>query len=307
MDTAELDALWERSTALFRRRQDEICSGLERLEQERGGTARFTEDVWRYTRGSGGGRTRVISEGVLFEKGGVNFSAVEGTFPEDFAATLPGPGRHFRATGISLVIHPRNPHVPTVHANFRFIAKGDGNEWTAWFGGGADLTPYYPVEEDARHFHSVWKAVCDAHQEVADYRAFKRACDEYFFIKHRNEPRGIGGIFFDYLRNELAATFAFVEAASARFLESYEPIVRRRWLTPYGERERRWQLIRRGRYVEFNLVYDRGTLFGLRTGGRIESILMSLPPLVAWEYNFMPEPGSAEEKALQLLQPRDWV
>ncbi len=303
----ELDQLWQQSQQLFRTLQARICAALEELERAQGHDATFSHDPWQYAAGEGGGITRVLEDGAFLEKGGVNFSAVQGEFPEDFAATMPGSGRRFRATGISLVLHPRNPHVPTVHANFRFLMKGDGIRWTAWFGGGADLTPYYPRVEDARHFHRVWKQVCDRHPTVADYARFKRWCDEYFFVRHRGEPRGVGGIFFDYLQDRLPEVYAFVSDAGHAFLDAYLPIAERRRREPYGPRHRRWQLLRRGRYVEFNLVYDRGTLFGLRTGGRIESILMSLPPLVMWRYDFRPEPGSPEARALELLQPRDWL
>ena len=303
----DLEQLWNDSKQLFRSLQTEICAALERLEREDGSEATFKQDPWEYGAGQGGGLSCVLEQGAVLEKGGVNFSAVEGQFPPDFAATMPGSGRNFRATGLSLVLHPRNPHVPTVHANFRFLMKGDETGWTAWFGGGADLTPYYPRKSDARHFHRVWKDVCDRHPAVADYARFKRWCDEYFFIRHRHEPRGVGGIFFDYLQERLPEVFAFVSDAGHAFLEAYVPIVTRRRHEPYGQREREWQLIRRGRYVEFNLVYDRGTLFGLRTGGRIESILMSLPPVVMWRYDYQPEPGSPEAQALELLQPRDWL
>jgi len=216
---------------------------------------------------------------------------------------MPGQGRAFYATGVSLVIHPRNPYVPTVHANFRYFEKGDA--W--WFGGGADLTPYYLFEEDARHFHATLKAACDRHG-AAHYAAFKAACDDYFVIAHRRERRGVGGIFFDYLGGDAEARFAMVADLGKAFLPAYLPIVERRGNTPYGERERAWQLLRRGRYVEFNLVYDRGTLFGLRTDGRIESILMSLPPLARWESLPDPDPASAEAKLLEVLRtPRDWA
>jgi coproporphyrinogen III oxidase len=223
---------------------------------------------------------------------------------EEFAKAIPGEGRDFYATGVSLVLHPRSPRVPTVHANFRHIAKGD----RAWFGGGADLTPYYPVREDVVHFHRTWKAVCDRHAAVADYRAMKEECDRYFHLPHRGETRGVGGIFFDYVGDDLEAVFEFVRDAGDHFLDSFVPIAGRRKDEPYGDREREWQLFRRGRYVEFNLLYDRGTLFGLKTGGRTESILMSLPPQVKWGYDVRPEPGSPEAELVEVyLKPRDWA
>lgn len=285
-------------TAYFRSQQDCICAGLERLD----GSARFHEDEWRRP-GGGGGRTRVIREGAVFEKGGVNFSDVHGEFSEELAKQMPGQGRSFQATGISLVLHPKNPMVPTVHANFRYLTKGDS---TWWFGGGADLTPYYPYLEDVRHFHRVWKTVCNQHAPTIDYQRCKQDCDSYFFLPHRQEARGVGGIFFDYLQGDFNQLFAFVRKAGDAFLDAYVPIAERRKDEPYGDRERRWQQVRRGRYVEFNLLYDRGTVFGLKTGGRIESILMSLPPTVRWEYDFHPEPGSREAELLEYLKPRDW-
>lgn len=290
--------MFEACAAYFRSLQDRICSALEELD----GSARFREDLWDRP-GGGGGRTRVLAHGAVLEKGGVNFSDVHGEFSEEFARQMPGEGRSFRATGISLVLHPLNPFVPTVHANFRFLMKGD----TWWFGGGADLTPYYPFREDIIHFHKVWKSVCCRHGPRIDYGHLKRWCDEYFFLHHRREPRGVGGIFFDYLQGEFEPLFAFVKDAGDAFLDAYLPIARRRKDEPFGERERKWQQIRRGRYVEFNLLYDRGTMFGLKTGGRIESILMSLPPTVRWEYDYRPEPGSREAELLDALRPRDWA
>lgn len=286
------------ATAYFRQLQDAICAGLERLD----GLARFREDQWDRS-GGGGGRTRVIADGAVFEKGGVNFSDVHGEFAEEFAKQMPGTGRSFHATGVSLVLHPRNPMIPTVHANFRFLTKGDA--W--WFGGGADLTPYYPFREDVIHFHRTWKAVCSRHEAPVDYVRFKNWCDEYFFLTHRNEPRGVGGIFFDYLTGDFNQLFAFVEDAGDQFLEAYVPIAERRKSEPYYENHRRFQEIRRGRYVEFNLIYDRGTVFGLKTGGRIESILMSLPPEVRWVYDYHPEPGSREAELREYLKPRMWA
>lgn len=282
----------------FRELQDRICSSLAEHDGQP-----FAEDTWRYERGEGGGRTRVLADGGLFEKAGVNFSDVAGIFPEDFAASMPGAGREFTATGISLVLHPRSPMVPTVHANFRYLTKGD----SGWFGGGADLTPVYPFAQDCISFHRTWKEVCDRHPAVADHARFKEWCDEYFYLPHRGEARGIGGIFFDYLHSDLDKLFDFVKDAGEHFLPAYLPIVERRRDEPFTQRERDFQLYRRGRYVEFNLVYDRGTLFGLKTGGRVESILMSLPALARWEYGFEPEPGSREARLADFLVPRDWA
>lgn len=278
--------------------QDKICAALEEAD----GAARFREDNWR-REGGGGGRTRVIEEGAVFEKAGVNFSAVEGALPEEFARKIElGEGREFFATGVSLVLHPRNPYVPTVHANFRYLEKGDAS----WFGGGADLTPYYPFREDVIHFHRTLKAACDKH-DPDYYPRFKKWCDEYFFIKHRGETRGVGGIFFDYLQGDMDKLFAFVKDAGEAFLPAYLPILERRRDHDYGEREREFQLIRRGRYAEFNLVYDRGTIFGLETRGRTESILMSLPPLARWVYDYKPEPGTAEAEAWTYFKPQEWL
>jgi coproporphyrinogen III oxidase len=278
--------------------QDRICAALEQVD----GTARFREDLWQ-REGGGGGRTRVLSGGGVFEKAGVNFSNVHGRLAEEFARQLPGEGLDFRATGISLVLHPRNPMVPTVHANFRCLTKGNRE----WFGGGADLTPYYPYREDVIHFHRVWKRVCERHAGVVDYRRLKQWCDEYFFLAHRGEARGVGGIFFDYLEGDRHQVFAFVRDAGDAFLDAYLPIAQRRKEEPYTSAQRAFQEFRRGRYVEFNLLYDRGTLFGLKTGGRIESILMSLPPVVRWEYDYRPVPGSREAELPDYLKPRDWA
>jgi coproporphyrinogen III oxidase len=292
----------ENIQSYFESLQDSICSGLESLD----GKAQFREDVWTRSEG-GGGKTRVIEYGAVFEKGGVNTSAVWGKLPDSMAQKMDVPPSEFFATGISLVLHPLNPMVPTVHMNLRYFELGIGSETeTIWFGGGTDLTPYYLFEEDVRHFHTTLKSVCDRHNPDY-YRQFKKWCDEYFFIKHRNETRGVGGIFFDYLKGNPDNLFLFVKDIGNTFLAAYVPIVRRRRDEPFGEREKKWQLIRRGRYVEYNLVYDRGTLFGLETNGRAESILMSLPPSVAWEYNYHPEPGSREEVLLNALHPRDWV
>ncbi|MHB8249171.1 MAG: oxygen-dependent coproporphyrinogen oxidase [Acidithiobacillus sp.] len=280
--------------------QDRICAALETTD----GGARFREDLWERPAG-GGGRTRVISDGAIFEKGGVNFSRVSGgQLPPSATAHRPElAGQPFTALGVSLVLHPRNPYVPIVHMNYRFFSAG--SVW--WFGGGADLTPIYGFEEDARHFHGTLKAAGDRHDPLF-YPRFKAWCDEYFFIKHRDEMRGVGGIFFDDLSGDGEKLQAFWEAAAESFLPAYLPIVERRRHLPYGERERHFQGLRRGRYVEFNLVYDRGTLFGLQSGGRTESILMSLPPLAEWLYDWQGEPGSPEaELRERFLTPRDWV
>ena len=272
------------------------------------GSTSFRLDEWTREEG-GGGLTAVIEGGDLFEKGGVNTSAVHGELPARMVEVLGVEQKPFFATGLSLVIHPRSPHVPTVHANFRYFALGDDlmNPDDQWFGGGADLTPYYPHLEDAQHFHRVWKEVCDRHESVADYDAFKRECDEYFFLPHRDEARGVGGIFYDYLRDDPEGTFFFSRDAGRAFLRSYVPIVDRRRDEPYGERERRFQAQRRGRYVEFNLLYDRGTKFGIETRGRTESILMSLPPKVEWHYDAHPAPDSPEARAMWFFVPRNWL
>lgn len=270
-------------------------------------SASFDVDRWSREEG-GGGITAVIEDGEVFEKGGVNTSAVHGTLPERMADKFGVEKQPFFATGLSLVVHPRSPHVPTVHANFRYFALGDDlfEPVDQWFGGGADLTPYYPRLEDVQHFHRVWKQVCDRH-EVADYEAFKRECDEYFYLPHREEARGVGGIFYDYLREDPEGTFFFTREAGRAFLKSYMPIVERRVDDSYGDQERAFQQVRRGRYVEFNLVYDRGTKFGLESNGRTESILMSLPPLVQWRYDYRPEPGTREAEAEWYFQRRDWL
>jgi coproporphyrinogen III oxidase len=305
MADIDLNELGCAAARYFEGLQRHICTVVEELEGHGGGKARFCEDRWEHPSG-GGGITRVLSDGAVFEKAGVNFSEVRGSFSEQLAASMPGKGTAFAATGISVVIHPRNPHVPTVHANFRHICKGSGEERAAWFGGGSDLTPYYPRREDVIHFHRIWKEVCERHT-VADYQRFKKWCDEYFYLPHRGEARGVGGIFFDYLTNPLAEVFDFVRDAGDHFLSAYVPVVQRRLEEPFSDKERRWQLIRRGRYVEFNLLYDRGTMFGLKTFGRVESILMSLPLQVMWGYNEVPTPGSLEAELLEFLKPRDWV
>lgn len=286
--------------------QDRICRELS-VED---GTGSFLEDTWKREEG-GGGRSRVLSEGAVIEKGGVNFSHVFGTqMPASATAHRPElAGRSFEAMGVSLVIHPRNPYVPTSHANVRFfIAEKEGCEPVWWFGGGYDLTPYYGNEEDCRHWHQTARNACLPFGDSV-YPRFKQWCDEYFFLKHRSEARGVGGLFFDDFNSEgFTQSFAFMRAVGDSYIDAYRPIVARRKSTPYSERERNFQLHRRGRYVEFNLVYDRGTLFGLQTGGRTESILMSLPPLVRWDYDWHPETGSAEADLYQRFLPaRDWL
>ncbi|AFY64641.1 oxygen-dependent coproporphyrinogen oxidase [Geitlerinema sp. PCC 7407] len=317
----------ERVSQFMRSLQDKICQGLEALE----GGATFREDSWEREDG-GGGRSRVLQNGRILEQGGVNFSEVWGnTLPPSILSQRPeAQGHGFYATGTSMVLHPRNPYIPTVHLNYRYFEAGP--VW--WFGGGADLTPYYPFAEDAAHFHRTFKAACDAHH-AEYYPVFKRWCDEYFYLKHRGETRGVGGIFFDYqdasgkLYNGPSPTgpaaqysdqvggigtrswediFAFVQECGDAFLPAYTPIIERRQGMEYGDRERNFQLYRRGRYVEFNLVYDRGTIFGLQTNGRTESILMSLPPLVRWEYCYQPEPNSPEAELYEtFLKPQDWA
>ena len=317
----------ERVSQFMRSLQDKICQGLEALE----GGATFREDSWEREDG-GGGRSRVLQNGRILEQGGVNFSEVWGnTLPPSILSQRPeAQGHGFYATGTSMVLHPRNPYIPTVHLNYRYFEAGP--VW--WFGGGADLTPYYPFAEDAAHFHRTFKAACDAHH-AEYYPVFKRWCDEYFYLKHRGETRGVGGIFFDYqdasgkLYNGPSPTgpaaqysdqvggigtrswediFAFVQECGDAFLPAYTPIIERRQGLEYGDRERNFQLYRRGRYVEFNLVYDRGTIFGLQTNGRTESILMSLPPLVRWEYCYQPEPNSPEAELYEtFLKPQDWA
>jgi coproporphyrinogen III oxidase len=286
--------------------QDRICAALEAED----GAERFQEDSWERPEG-GGGRSRVLSGGAVLEQGGVGFSHVYGSgLPASATAHRPElAGRGFEALGVSLVLHPRNPYAPTTHMNVRFfIAEKAGEEPVWWFGGGFDLTPYYGFEEDAVHWHRTARAACAPFGEDV-YPKYKRWCDEYFFLRHRGEPRGIGGIFFDDLSDGgFERCFAFQRSVGDHLLPAYLPILRRRKDTPYGERERDFQLYRRGRYVEFNLVWDRGTLFGLQTGGRTESILMSLPPLVRWRYNWRPEPGTPEARLYQdFLRPRDWA
>lgn len=316
----------QRARTLLMGLQDSICAGLEQLD----GEGRFAEESWERPEG-GGGRSRVMKEGLVFEQGGVNFSEVQGPeLPPSILSQRPeAKGHPWFATGTSMVLHPRNPYIPTVHLNYRYFEAGP--VW--WFGGGADLTPYYPFLEDARHFHRTLKDACDG-VNPAYYQVFKPWCDEYFHLKHRQESRGIGGIFYDYqdpggvlykgqnpegpaaaaslrqgpISQSWEQLFALATACGQGFLPSYVPIVERRQATPYGDRERQFQLYRRGRYVEFNLVFDRGTIFGLQTNGRTESILMSLPPLVRWEYGYSAEPGSREALLTEVFtRPQNWL
>ena len=292
--------------AHFRELQDRVCDALEGADRP----ARFEIDDWQRPEG-GGGRSRVLHDGAVFERAGVNFSHVHGPgLPSAATANRPAlEGRSFQAVGVSVVVHPCNPHVPTTHCNVRyFVADKPPAPPVWWFGGGFDLTPYYGYEDDAVHWHRTAAEACDGFGPAV-YPRFKRWCDEYFYLKHRAEPRGIGGLFFDDLCEwPFETAFAFVRGVGEAFLAGYLPIVGRRRDTPYGERERAFQLMRRGRYVEFNLVQDRGTLFGLETGGRAESILMSLPPLAAWRYDWRAEPGSPESDLYErFLRPRDWV
>lgn len=285
-----------------------LCKALEEVD----GTAVFNGDEWTRPEG-GGGLSCVIADGRVFEKGGVNTSAVYGELPPAMQQAFGVGESQFFACGLSLVIHPVNPFVPTVHANWRYfeLYNNDFEKLDSWFGGGSDLTPYYIFEEDGRHFHGMLKSAMDPFGE-GWYPKCKKECDEYFVNKHRNhEARGIGGVFYDYLRpkdqQEAETLLSFQKANGNAFLPAYLPIVEKRKDINYGEKERRWQEIRRGRYVEFNLIHDRGTLFGLKTNGRTESILMSLPPRARWEYNHQPDPGSPEAKTVEMLQPRDWV
>lgn len=286
--------------------QDEICRQLE-LED---GAATFVEDAWDRPEG-GGGRTRVIVDGGVIEKGGVNFSHVHGKqMPPSATHARPElAGRSFQAMGVSLVIHPKNPYVPTSHANVRFfVAEKEGEEPVWWFGGGYDLTPYYGNEDDCRHWHETARRACQPFGDDV-YPKFKKWCDDYFYLKHRDEARGVGGLFFDdYQEGGFEQAFAFMRAVGDSYIEAYRPIMAKRKHEAYGERQRDFQLYRRGRYVEFNLVYDRGTIFGLQSNGRTESILMSLPPLVCWEYDYQPEPGSEEARLYSdFLPAREWV
>ena len=288
--------------------QDTITSKLEEID----GKATFQQDLWKRPEG-GGGRTRVIENGDVFEKGGVNISKVHGKLPETMQQYFGVKDANFFACGLSLVLHPKNPMVPTVHANWRYFEmyNAQGEIVDQWFGGGQDLTPYYLFEEDAKHFHRVCKKACDKHNPTF-YPNYKKRCDEYFYNAHRGEGRGIGGLFFDYCKvsEEMSMEdwYNFVTEVGDSFLNAYVPIVEKRKDVPYSETNRAWQEIRRGRYVEFNLVHDKGTLFGLKTNGRIESILMSLPPKVQWVYDHQPEAGSEEEKLVEVLKnPKAWT
>lgn len=288
--------------------QNTITHKLEEID----GKAVFKEDIWQRPEG-GGGVTRVIEDGAVFEKGGVNISKVFGELPKSMQEFFNVSQASFFACGLSLVLHPYNPFVPTVHANWRYFEMYNhkGEKVDCWFGGGQDLTPYYLFEEDATHFHTVCKSACDAHHP-SFYENYKKACDQYFYNSHRNEARGIGGLFFDYLKPKpefsIKNWYNFVTQVGDSFLEAYVPIVQRRKNTPFAKKHKNWQEIRRGRYVEFNLIHDKGTLFGLKTNGRIESILMSLPPTVQWKYNNTPLKNSEEEKLLTVLKnPKNWV
>ncbi|MBS4049644.1 MAG: oxygen-dependent coproporphyrinogen oxidase [Methylomonas sp.] len=286
--------------------QDQICAALETAEP----SARFVEDAWRREEG-GGGRTRVLADGEVFEQGGVNFSHVYGfSLPPSATAKRPElANRQYEAMGVSLVMHPRNPYVPTSHANVRFfIAKKEGEPTIWWFGGGFDLTPFYPFWEDVVHWHRTAREACQPFGADV-YDRYKKWCDEYFFLKHRGETRGVGGLFFDDLNEpDFTSAFGFMQSVGNHYIPAYLPIVQKRKTTAYGERERDFQLYRRGRYVEFNLVYDRGTLFGLQSGGRTESILMSMPPAARWRYNWQPEPGSPEAELYDsYLKPQNWL
>lgn len=302
MSSPDIDAI-KRFLLLL---QDTLCQQLEQMD----GAETFREDAWEYATG-GGGRSRVLRQGQVFEQAGVNFSHVSGaSLPPSASVHRPElAGRSFQAMGVSLVIHPLNPYVPTSHANVRFfIAEKEGEAPVWWFGGGFDLTPYYGFKEDAVHWHQTAHDLCLPFGEEV-YPRYKAWCDEYFFLRHRNEARGIGGLFFDDLNTpDFATSFAFMQAVGQGFAEAYLPIVQRRKDRPWGQREREFQLYRRGRYVEFNLVWDRGTLFGLQSGGRTESILMSMPPLVRWEYQYAPESDSPEAALYRdFLPPRDWL
>ncbi|KQS33913.1 oxygen-dependent coproporphyrinogen oxidase [Dyadobacter sp. Leaf189] len=301
----------EEIEAFFKDLQDRICSALEGTD----GVARFQEDLWEHHSG-GGGRTRLIQNGNVIEKGGVNFSSVKGEVHPRLRQQMnlnPGDDFHFTATGVSIVMHPHNPHVPIIHMNVRYFELSNG---TCWFGGGIDLTPHYVVQEDARFFHQTLKAACDKHHE-AFYPEFSTWADDYFYIPHRSETRGVGGIFFDYLKPDeegkgqglsKEALFAFVKEVGENFAPVYTALMEKHRNDPFTEHEKQWQYLRRGRYVEFNLVWDRGTKFGLETNGRTESILMSLPPQANWEYNFTPEAGSREAETLKLLRKGvNWV
>jgi len=285
--------------------QDEICNSLEQTD----GKGKFIEDSWIREEG-GGGRTRVLTNGNVIEQGGVNFSLVSGSkLPPSASALRPElEGRSWKACGVSLVIHPKNPFIPTSHANVRFfIAEKEGEAPVWWFGGGFDLTPFYPFKEDVVHWHQTAKNIC---QPFGDdiYAAHKKWCDEYFYLKHRGETRGVGGLFFDDLNCwEFERCFEYIKGVGLGFIDAYVPIIEKRKNIEYSEQQRQFQLYRRGRYVEFNLVFDRGTLFGLQSGGRTESILMSMPPLARWEYNYQPEENSQEHQLHEYLKPKNWL
>ncbi len=302
MSTPNIQAVKDYLLAL----QDDICTQLEAVD----GKTQFLEETWQRAEG-GGGRSRVMTEGNIFEQAGVNFSHVFGdNMPASATAHRPElAGRNFQALGVSLVIHPNNPYIPTSHANVRFfIAEKKGADPIWWFGGGFDLTPYYGNDQDCITWHQTAKEACDPFGEHV-YDQYKKWCDDYFYLKHRNEPRGIGGLFFDDLNQcGFDKSFAFMQSIGNAYIQAYRPIVEHNKDKAYGEQQRDFQLYRRGRYVEFNLVYDRGTLFGLQSGGRTESILMSLPPLVKWRYNWTPKAGSEEAKLYSdYLRPRDWL
>lgn len=288
--------------------QDTICSALEVFEPE----VRFHQDLWERPQG-GGGRTRVLENGEVLEKAGVNTSSVFGKLPDSMQKYFGVGDVDFFACGLSLVLHPKSPMVPTVHANWRYFEMYDkeGNIIDSWFGGGLDLTPYYLFDEDVKHFHTICKQSCDRHNE-GFYKKYKEKCDTYFYNAHRNEARGVGGLFFDYCKLTGDFTmqnwYAFVTDVADHFLQAYIPILEKRKDTPYTQQQRDWQEVRRGRYVEFNLVHDKGTLFGLKTNGRIESILMSLPPFVQWKYNHHPKEGTPEYELIEVLKsPKDWL
>jgi len=296
---------FEQVVQFLKQLQDNISSALEKED----GKGKFVEDNWQREQG-GGGRTRVLTDGAVIEQGGVNFSHVSGDkLPPSATAHRPElAGRTWQACGVSLVIHPKNPYIPTSHANVRFfIAEKEGEKPVWWFGGGFDLTPFYPIDEDIKHWHQTAKDLCQPFGESI-YQEHKAWCDEYFFLKHRNETRGVGGLFFDDLNQwDFKTCLNYIKAVGQGYINAYTPIMAKRKETPYGERQRQFQLYRRGRYVEFNLVFDRGTLFGLQSGGRTESILMSMPPLVRWEYNYRPEEDSEEAKLAQYLTPQEWL
>lgn len=298
----------EQFVSYIKNLQDQITAKLEAID----GKATFKEDLWQREEG-GGGRTRVIENGNVIEKGGVNISEVHGPLAPAMQQYFKVGDVDFFACGLSLVIHPKNPYAPTVHANWRYFEMLDkaGNLVDSWFGGGQDLTPYYLFKEDAQHFHQTCKTACDKH-DPEFYPQYKKRCDEYFYNSHRREARGLGGLFFDYLKatdeRSMQDWYNFVTEVGDSFLTAYAPILEKRKDLAYGEKERDWQEVRRGRYVEFNLVHDKGTLFGLKTNGRIESILMSLPPAVQWRYDHHPEPGSPEAQLVNVLEnPKDWV